>query len=165
MARSRCWMWPADGSGDSRWWCGRRPRRCPASPHPPPGNGAGWGGGPGGRGRGGGGGGGVGGVGVVVWPEPQTVPGLTAPAARERGRLVLPARPSQPGIAAVEVDTHMVAEKTPDDSTIHLRVGPQRRVKLIQVAENLVLELDEASEIAGFWLLQVPPFPHVEEGV
>src|SRR3972149_1082736 len=119
MARSRCWMWPADGSGGSR----------------------------GGGGRG-----------------PRPVPGPTAPAARERGRLVLPARPSQPGIAAVEVDTHMVAEKTPDDSTIHLRVGPQRRVKLIQVAENLVLELDEASEIAGFWLLQVPAFPHVEEG-
>jgi len=59
----------------------------------------------------------------------------------------------------------MVAEKTPDDSTIHLRVGPARRVKLLQVAENLVLELDDASEIAGFWLTQVPPFPHVEEGV
>ena len=102
---------------------------------------------------------------VVVWPETQTVPGLTAPASTERGRLVLPARPSQPGIAAVEVDTQMVAEKTPDDSTIHLRVGPLRRVKLVQVAENLVLELDEASEIAGFWLTQVPPFPHVEEGV
>jgi hypothetical protein len=102
---------------------------------------------------------------VVVWPETQTVPGLTAPAAKERGRLILPARPSQPGIAAVEVDTHMVAEKTPDDSTIHIRVGPARRVKLLQVAENLVLELDEASEIAGFWLTQVPPFPHVEEGV
>lgn len=102
---------------------------------------------------------------VVVWPETQTVPSLTPPAATERGRLMLPARPSQPGIAAVEVDTHMVAEKTPDDSTIHLRVGPQRKVKLIQVAENLMLELDEASEIAGFWLLEVPPFPHVEEGV
>jgi hypothetical protein len=101
----------------------------------------------------------------VVWPETQTVPGLTAPVATERGRLILPARPSQPGIAAVEVDAHMLAEKTPDDSTIHLRVGPARRVKLVQVAENLGLELDDASEIAGFWLTQVPPFPHVDEGV
>ncbi len=102
---------------------------------------------------------------VVVWPESQTVPGLTPPAATERGGLILPSRASQPGIAAVEVDTHMMAEKTPDDSVIHLRMGPQRRVKLIQVADNLILELDDASEIAGFWLLAVPPFPHVEEGV
>ncbi len=102
---------------------------------------------------------------VVVWPEVQTVPGLTPPSATERGRLILPSRASQPGIAAVEVDTQMVADKSSDDSVIHLRVGPQRRVKLVQVADNLMLELDEKSEIAGFWLLAVPPFPHVEEGV
>jgi hypothetical protein len=102
---------------------------------------------------------------VVVWPETQTIPGLSAPTTSERGQLVLPPRASQPGIAAVEVDTHMMAEKTPDDSVIHLRMGPQRRVRRIQVADNLMLELDDANEIAGFWLLSVPPFPHVEEGV
>lgn len=102
---------------------------------------------------------------VVVWPETHTVPGLAAPSASQRGRLVLPPRASQPGIAAVEVDTHMTADKSPDDSVIHLRVGPQRRVKLVQVADHLMLELDDKSEIAGFWLLAVPPFPHVEEGV
>lgn len=102
---------------------------------------------------------------VVVWPETQSVPGLTAPSATERGHLVLPSRASQPGIAAVEVDTYMMADKSPDDSVIHLRVGPQRRVKLVQVADHLMLELDDKGEIAGFWLLAVPPFPHVEEGV
>ena len=102
---------------------------------------------------------------VVVWPETQIVPGLTPPSATERGRLILPSRASQPGIAAVEVDTHMVADKSPDDSVIHLRIGPQRRVKLVQVADHLLLELDDRSEIAGFWLLVVPPFPQVEEGV
>jgi hypothetical protein len=35
----------------------------------------------------------------------------------------------------------------------------------VQVADHLMLELDDQSEIAGFWLLSVPPFPHVEEGV
>jgi hypothetical protein len=102
---------------------------------------------------------------VVVWPETQTVPGLVAPSATERGRLVLPSRASQPGIAAVEVDTQMMADKSPDDSVIHLRLGPPRPAKLVQVADHLMLELDRKSEIAGFWLLAVPPFPHVEEGV
>lgn len=102
---------------------------------------------------------------VVVWPETQIVAGLTPPSANEQGRLILPARASQPGIAAVEVDTRMAADKSPDDSVIHLRVGPQRRVKLVQVADHLMLELDDRSEIAGFWLLGVPPFPQVEEGV
>jgi hypothetical protein len=102
---------------------------------------------------------------VVVWPETQTVVGLTPPAADRRGRLVLPAHESQPGLASVEVDTLMVAEKAPDDSVIHLRVGPPRQVQTVQVADNLLLELDEAGEIAGFWLSKVPPFPQVEEGV
>jgi hypothetical protein len=102
---------------------------------------------------------------VVIWPETQTVAGLVPPGTAARGRLMLPSRLSQPGIAAVELDTHLLAEKSPDDSTIHLRIGPARRVKLVQVADNLILELDDASEIAGFWLLKVPPFPQVEEGV
>jgi hypothetical protein len=102
---------------------------------------------------------------VVVWPETQTVDGLTPPAAAQRGRLVLPARKSQPGIASVEVETLITAEKAPDDSVIHLRIGPARRVRTVQVADNLTLELDDASEIAGFWLSQVPPFPQMEEGV
>jgi hypothetical protein len=102
---------------------------------------------------------------VVVWPETQTVEGLTPPSATERGRMVLPSRGSQPGIAVVEVDTHMMADKSPNDSVIHLRIGAQRKAKLVQVADHLMLELDGKSEIAGFWLLAVPPFPQVEEGV
>jgi hypothetical protein len=102
---------------------------------------------------------------VVVWPETQTVPGLAPPTAAARGHLLLPSRASQPGIAAVEVDTQMMADKSPDDSVIHLRVGARRRVKPVQVADHLMLELDGKGEIAGFWLLAVPPFPHVEEGV
>src|SRR3990172_10495219 len=46
---------------------------------------------------------------VVVWPETQTVPGLTAPAARERGRLGASARPAPPGVGAGAGGTHNVA--------------------------------------------------------
>jgi hypothetical protein len=43
------------------------------------------------------------GVEVVVWPE-TTRANLSPPATDERGRFVVPARPSQPGIAVLEVD-------------------------------------------------------------
>jgi hypothetical protein len=102
---------------------------------------------------------------VVVWPETQTVPGLVPPPPGQRGQLLLAARQSQPGIASVEVDTSMVAEKAPDDSVIHLRIGLSRKIEMVQVAENLMLELDDGGDIAGFWLSRVPPFPQVEEGV
>src|SRR5689334_735741 len=42
---------------------------------------------------------------VVVWPEVDAVASLKAPAAAAKGRLTMPARRSQPDIAAVEVET------------------------------------------------------------
>src|SRR6185295_8415831 len=96
---------------------------------------------------------------VVVWPETDVVQGLTPPAAAREGRLAVPSRPSQPGIAAVEMDTHLSAQKSPDEAVIHLRVGPHRRIEVVQLADNLMLEIDGTGQIAGFWLLKVPPFP------
>jgi hypothetical protein len=104
------------------------------------------------------------GIEVVVWPVTRTVPDLAPPQPADRGRLLLPARASQPGIAAVEVDTSMAVEKSPDEAVIHLRIGLPRRVRAVQVAENLMLELDDQSEIAGFWFWQVPPFPRPPAG-
>jgi hypothetical protein len=99
------------------------------------------------------------GIEVVVWPATQTSPTLGPPTPDEVGRFVIPARPSQPGVAVVEVDISLSVEHTPDESTIHLRVGPTRKAKAFQLAENLLMEVGEDGEIAGFWLLAVPPFP------
>jgi len=99
------------------------------------------------------------GIEVVVWPTTQASPTLGPPTADERGRFVVPARPSQPGVAVVEVDISLSVEHTPDESVIHLRVGPQREAKTFQLAENLLMEVSDEGEIAGFWLLAVPPFP------
>ncbi len=99
------------------------------------------------------------GVEVVVWPSTQATPTLDPPTAAERGRFVVPARPSQPGVAVVEVDIALSVEHTPDESIIHLRVGPRRNAKTFQLAENLLMEVGNDGEIAGFWLLGVPPFP------
>jgi hypothetical protein len=96
---------------------------------------------------------------VVVWPEGTVDEALVAPGASTRGRALIPGRPSQPGVAAVEVDTVLTATKRPDESVIYLRVGPKRRVEVIQLADGLLLEIDANSSIAGLWLLNVPPFP------
>jgi hypothetical protein len=96
---------------------------------------------------------------VVVWPEIDVVDGLTPPPPARQGRLAVPARPSQPGIAAVEVETNLSAEKSPDESVYHLRIGLRRKVEVVQLADNLLLDVDATGQIAGFWLLRVPPFP------
>lgn len=96
---------------------------------------------------------------VVVWPETDVVEGLTSPPPARQGRLVVPSRPSQPGIAAVEVETNLSAEKSPDETVIHLRTGVRRKVEVVQLADNLMLDVDATGQIAGFWLLRVPPFP------
>jgi hypothetical protein len=96
---------------------------------------------------------------IVVWPETTIVQNLAPPATNAKGRLVYPARPSQPGIAAVEVDTALSIEKRPDESVIHVRVGPRRKSSPVQLADGLILEVDSGSNIAGLWLLNVPPFP------
>ena len=96
---------------------------------------------------------------VVVWPETTIVQDLAPPAPQTKGQLMMPSRQSQPGIAAVEVETPLSAEKRPDESVIHLRVGPRRRVEVVQLADGLIAEVDREGTIAGLWLSNVPPFP------
>lgn len=102
---------------------------------------------------------------IVTWPDDvPEVAGLAAPAPLEEGRLSFPARPSQPGIAAVEVDTALQIDKNPGETVFHIRVGRARAVRPVRVADNLIVELDKQGRIGGLWLLDVPPFPNVESG-
>ena len=101
------------------------------------------------------------GVEVVVWPQTRQRDDLATPAA-EPGRVTVPARPSQPGVGAIELEAPIAAEATADERTIHLRLGRRRPATGWQVARNMVVELDEKRGIAGFWLLDVPPFPREE---
>ncbi len=105
------------------------------------------------------------GIDVVTWPEHVTeVAALVGPQEAEEGRLTFPARRSQPGIAAVEVDTPVTIEKNPDESVFHIRAGRARATRPIRVADNLVVELDKQDRVAGLWLIGVPPFPSTESG-
>ena len=73
--------------------------------------------------------------------------------------IIIPSRASQPGIAALEVDTPLMAEANADERTIHFRVGARRDVRTVRLGRDLLLDLDPQSRIAGLWLLNVPPFP------
>lgn len=102
------------------------------------------------------------GVDVVAWPEDvRIVPGLTPTAAKD-GRVVFPSRQSQPGVAAVEVETALTVEKNTAESVFHLRVGRSRPVTTVRVADRLLVEVDKQARIAGLWFMDVPPFPNLE---
>ena len=73
--------------------------------------------------------------------------------------MVLPTRPSQPSVAAVEVDTALAIDTNASESVFHVRLGPARQTRVVRVADSLLVEVDEQEELAGLWLLDVPPFP------
>jgi hypothetical protein len=75
---------------------------------------------------------------------------------------VFPSRGSQPGIAAVEVDTALTIEKNGTESLFHLCVGRTRPVTVVRVADRLLVEVDKQARLAGLWFLDVPPFPNLE---
>jgi len=104
-------------------------------------------------------GGAIHGVEVVVWPDVRTSASLTPPPRVSDGDVQLPTRRSQPSVAAVEVDTALSIETNPSESVFHVRLGPSRPAVVVRVADSLLVEVDEQEELAGIWLLDVPPFP------
>ncbi|MEX2157319.1 MAG: hypothetical protein WD773_10835 [Gemmatimonadales bacterium] len=103
------------------------------------------------------------GVDVVTWPDDvRTVASLEPPEPNKEGQVTFPDRRSQPGVAAVEVDTPLTVDKNQNESVFHIRVGRQRAATIVRVADHLLIEVDKQSRIAGLWLLEVPPFPNVE---
>ena len=71
---------------------------------------------------------------------------------------MLPARPSRPGVASVEVDTTLSVQTNHNESVFHLQIGPRRSVEGVRAADNFFIEVDQQGGLAGFWLTNVPPF-------
>ncbi len=103
------------------------------------------------------------GLDVVVWPEVSTLADLRVPAQLTDGRVVLPARPSRPGVASLEVDTTLSVQTNSTESVFHLRIGPRRNTEVVRVADNFYVEVDQQGGVAGFWMTNVPPFTAFEE--
>jgi hypothetical protein len=84
------------------------------------------------------------------------------PAQLTDGRVVVARRPSRPGISAVEVDTTLSVSTDPTETVFHMRVGDERPVELVRIADHLHVEVDGDGYVAGFWLTGVPAFPELE---
>ncbi len=104
-------------------------------------------------------GGRIAGVEVAVWPDVRKVGVLAPPADAAASLVTIPARVSQPGVAALEIDMRLVADADATERTIHFRFGAPRTVRAVRVAQDLIFDIDDANHIAGLWLLNVPPFP------
>ena len=103
------------------------------------------------------------GLDVVVWPEVIAVSDLQVPAKLTDGRVVLPSRPSRPGVASVEVDTTLSVQTNGAESVFHLQIGPRRPVEGVRAADNFYIEVDNQGGLAGFWLTNVPAFQGLDD--
>ena len=99
---------------------------------------------------------------VAVWPEVRTVEPLAPPTPAGNARIRVPASAIDAGLEALEVDTAIRAVADQAERTIHFRIGPSRSNRALRVAHDLIVEVDGRSRIAGFWFLNVPPFPTAE---
>jgi hypothetical protein len=99
------------------------------------------------------------GVEVAVWPPVKARSALVPPPVREHGHANLPGASTGGTISDVEVDTLLAAESDRLERTFHLRVGAPRRSRAVKVGQSILLELDDADQLAGLWLLNVPPVP------
>jgi uncharacterized protein YuzE len=94
-------------------------------------------------------GGAIDGVEIVVWP-------VVAPDTR-----LAPPRPTGAGVVTApagvdEIECELSCRVDEGGSTLHLVVEGATAEQTIRVADKLMVDLDEDSELAGIWLLQVP---------
>jgi hypothetical protein len=70
----------------------------------------------------------------------------------------VPARESEGGVASREVETAVFAESDAEERLFHFRLGKPRAMRTVRLANNLLLDIDSSNNLAGLWLLNVPPF-------
>ena len=99
----------------------------------------------------------INGVEVAVWPDVQKRSSLQPPGKIENAQVLVPSRRSKPGLAALEVETPMLAEADPDERVFHFSLGKAKRT--VRFARDLLIDLDGSNNLVGFWFLNVPPFP------
>lgn len=97
------------------------------------------------------------GIEVVVWPDVERAARLAAPHDATPGRVRFTLPRETPG-GVVEIETRITAEALPSETLIHLSVGAPR-VRSVQAAANVIVDLDAEGTIAGLWLQELPLFP------
>ena len=104
-------------------------------------------------------GGRINGIEVAVWPDVRTVAALAPPERVEDAEVIIPARHARPELASIEVDTPLEAVADQSERIIHFTLGGARAARTLRLASDILLDVDQRGEIAGLWLLNVPPFP------
>ena len=101
----------------------------------------------------------INGVEVAVWPEVHKRNSLLPPNKVEDASVRVPSRKSKPGLAAVEVETPMLAEADDAERVFHFTLGKPKQTRTVRLARDLMLDVDSSNHLVGLWLLNVPPFP------
>jgi hypothetical protein len=101
----------------------------------------------------------INGVEIAVWPDVRRLPKLPPPPKIEDAHVVIPARRSQPNIASMEMATRLIAEADSEQRNFHFRLGKPKLTRTIRLARDMLLDVDDKSQISGLWLLNVPPGP------
>jgi hypothetical protein len=96
---------------------------------------------------------------VAVWPPVRLRSALAPPVPSERGHVSLPALGALGGTTDVEVDTLLQVAADRQRRTYHFRIGRARPARAVHVGRDILVDVDEAGELAGLWLLHVPPLP------
>jgi hypothetical protein len=97
------------------------------------------------------------GIEVVVWPEMREPAKLVAPHDAKPARVVLVA-PGDASGGVLEIETPISAHAAAADALIHLVFGTSR-ARAVQVATNVIADLDSTGRLTGLWLVDLPPFP------
>lgn len=103
------------------------------------------------------------GLDIVVWPEVATVAGLIAPSDSRDGRVMFPGAADVAAIGALEVDDTLTVRTDSGERIFHVQFVASRPRMAVRVADNLMVEVGEDDELAGFWLTGVPAFPAGED--
>ena len=96
------------------------------------------------------------GVEVAVWPRVRLLGAIPRPEAAP-GHVACPAVGALAGVSDAEVETVLAVDAERGGRAVRLRVGPSRATRAVQVARDMLVDVDDAGMLAGVWLLGVPP--------
>lgn len=95
---------------------------------------------------------------VAVWPDVRMRNALEPPRSVVDGSVVLQSR-KKTGVTAMEVETPMLAESDEAERIFHFTLGAPKKTRTVRFARDLLVDVDASNNLAGLWLLNVPPFP------
>ena len=103
----------------------------------------------------------INGIEVAVWPDVHMRSALRPPPSVTDASIALTARKgAKPdAVTAVEVETPVMAESDEAERVFHFTLGKAKQTRTLRFARDLLVDVDASNNLAGLWLLNVPPFP------